>query len=226
MMNESKKIVKNVELDTKNQKQEIQLRIKDTQIYKLKEQIIFRDELIDEARRYLKSAGINRELVDDRIIEVDDLIYDTNLGQGARPGDNNGGQSNLRNYNVNNQGNSTNLNNSPRRNYGSNNQNSNPNISSQKRLVNNQIQAYADKVETKNQRDLYQNGITSQYKGATPQPPIFTQKKGSGQLGIPRAAQNQNLPTALVKQNQYNNLLTGNNNSQSNKLLNYNRANN
>jgi hypothetical protein len=29
MMNESKKIVKNVELDTKNQKQEVQLRIKD-----------------------------------------------------------------------------------------------------------------------------------------------------------------------------------------------------
>jgi hypothetical protein len=35
--------------------------------------------MIDEARRYLKSAGINRELVDDRIIDVDDLIYDTNF---------------------------------------------------------------------------------------------------------------------------------------------------
>lgn len=124
--------------------------------------------MIDEARRYLKSAGINRELVDDRIIDVDDLIYDTNFNQGGRAADNNGGQSALRNYNSNNQGNS------PRRNYGNNNQNSN--YASQKRLVNNQIQAYADKVDIKRE---YQNGMTSQYKGGNQQAPIYAQKKNS-----------------------------------------------
>ena len=46
------------------------------QINKLREQIIFRDELIDEARQMLKSSGINRHLEDDRIVKMDDIIYD------------------------------------------------------------------------------------------------------------------------------------------------------
>jgi hypothetical protein len=46
------------------------------QINKLKEQIIFRDELLDEARGMMKSAGLNQRLEDDRIVRVDDIIYD------------------------------------------------------------------------------------------------------------------------------------------------------
>jgi hypothetical protein len=37
---------------------------------------MFRDELIDEARQMMKSAGINRHLEDDRIFKMDEIIYD------------------------------------------------------------------------------------------------------------------------------------------------------
>lgn len=53
------KIAENMELDTKYQKAEITLMIKEAQIDKLQEQIVYRDELIDEARRVLKSAGLD-----------------------------------------------------------------------------------------------------------------------------------------------------------------------
>ena len=54
----------------------MKLKIKDAFIHKLKEQIVFRDDLIDEARRMLKSAGAGSELNDNRVIDVDDLLYD------------------------------------------------------------------------------------------------------------------------------------------------------
>jgi hypothetical protein len=37
---------------------------------------MYRDELLDEARRMMKSAGIDQELEDDRIAMVEDIIYD------------------------------------------------------------------------------------------------------------------------------------------------------
>lgn len=77
MLRESVKIVENMELDTKYQKAEITLMIKDAQINKLQEQIVYRDELIDEARRVLKSAGLDEGRIrDERILGVEEIIYD------------------------------------------------------------------------------------------------------------------------------------------------------
>jgi hypothetical protein len=76
MLRESVCIVENMELDTKWQKSEIKLKIRDIQINKLKEQIMFRDDLIDEARKMMKSAGMNQDLEDERIVQIEDIIYD------------------------------------------------------------------------------------------------------------------------------------------------------
>ena len=76
MLRESIQVVENVEVDGKFQKGEIKLKIRDAQINKLKEQVIFRDELIDEARRMLKSAGVRQELDDRRIVDVEDMFYE------------------------------------------------------------------------------------------------------------------------------------------------------
>ena len=53
----------------------MQLKIRDAQINRLKEQIIFRDELIDEARALLNSAGA-RKLQDTRIAPFEDIIFE------------------------------------------------------------------------------------------------------------------------------------------------------
>jgi len=62
MLRESVQIVENMDSDTKWQRGEIKIKCRDMQINKLKEQIIYRDELIDEARSMLKSAGMNQRL--------------------------------------------------------------------------------------------------------------------------------------------------------------------
>lgn len=76
MLRESIQIVENMDSETRWQKGEIKIKIRDIQINKLKEQLIFRDDLLDEARRMMKSAGMNQDLEDDRIIQVEDIIYD------------------------------------------------------------------------------------------------------------------------------------------------------
>ena len=48
---------------------------------------MFRDDLIDEARKMMKSAGMNQDLEDERIIQIEDLIYDQPSTNGQR-GDN------------------------------------------------------------------------------------------------------------------------------------------
>ena len=80
MLRESVQIVENMDSDTKWQRGEIKIKCRDMQINKLKEQIMFRDELIDEARQMLKSAGVNQRLEDDRIVRVDEIIYDQPMG--------------------------------------------------------------------------------------------------------------------------------------------------
>lgn len=37
---------------------------------------MFRDELLDEARRMLKSAGNDQDVIDDRIIDIENIVYD------------------------------------------------------------------------------------------------------------------------------------------------------
>jgi|APSaa5957512535_1039671.scaffolds.fasta_scaffold82259_1 hypothetical protein len=75
--------------------------IKDAQIDKLQEQIVYRDELIDEARRVLKSAGLDEGRVhDERISGIEEIVYDhkTIFDSGAGAANRGGGDSQLRNY--------------------------------------------------------------------------------------------------------------------------------
>jgi pyrimidine operon attenuation protein/uracil phosphoribosyltransferase len=37
---------------------------------------MFRDDLLDEARKMMKSSGMNQDLEDERIIQIEDIIYD------------------------------------------------------------------------------------------------------------------------------------------------------
>lgn len=76
MVKESVQAIEKLEQQTITQKSDIRLKMKELQIAKLQEQIEFRDQMIDEAKRIMKEMGINNELVDDRIIELDDIVYD------------------------------------------------------------------------------------------------------------------------------------------------------
>lgn len=78
MMKESIQIVENIETSTQHQKADVQLKIRDAQINRLKEQIIFRDELIDEARALLNSSGA-RKLQDTRIAPFEDIIFENQI---------------------------------------------------------------------------------------------------------------------------------------------------
>ena len=55
MLRESIQVVENMDSDTRWQKGEVKIKIRDMQINKLKEQLVYRDELLDEARRMMKS---------------------------------------------------------------------------------------------------------------------------------------------------------------------------
>ena len=80
MLKESIQIVENIETNTKYKKDKIKLRIKDAQISKLKEQVMFRDELIEEAKRLIKTSGINQNLqVANRIVPLEDIIYENQV---------------------------------------------------------------------------------------------------------------------------------------------------
>ena len=65
------------------------MKIKDAQINKLKELIIFRDEVLDEAREILGSGGASK-IQDHRIAPIEDIIYENQIiirdrdGQGSR----------------------------------------------------------------------------------------------------------------------------------------------
>jgi hypothetical protein len=45
----------------------------------LKEQIIFRDELIDEARKIIQSGGMKRQIEDFRIIDIKDILFENKV---------------------------------------------------------------------------------------------------------------------------------------------------
>lgn len=79
MMKESIQIVENIETNTKYQKEEIKLKIKDVQLNKLREQIMFRDELLEEARHLLKSAGNSNQLQNNRILPLEDIMFENQV---------------------------------------------------------------------------------------------------------------------------------------------------
>ena len=62
--------------ETKFQRGEVKQKIKEAQIKKLKEQIIYRDELIGDAKNALQRLGFQEDIDDPRIIDVKDIIYD------------------------------------------------------------------------------------------------------------------------------------------------------
>jgi len=71
--------VENIETNTKYQKEEIKLKIKDVQLNKLREQIMFRDELLEEARHLLKSAGNSNQLQNNRILPLEDIMFENQV---------------------------------------------------------------------------------------------------------------------------------------------------
>ena len=87
MLKESAQVIETMDMDTKWQKDEIRIKCRDMQIHKLKEQIIFRDELLEEARKMMKSAGVSQDLEDERIIPIADIVYDQQIA--IRGGDRN-----------------------------------------------------------------------------------------------------------------------------------------
>lgn len=78
MMNESITMIDNMEIDTKFQKAEIKIKIKDLQINKLMEQLKYRDEFIEESRQIMGQADL-KDIRDDRIIAIDQILYDNSL---------------------------------------------------------------------------------------------------------------------------------------------------
>ena len=76
MMKEQITVVEKMEQQTLTSKSDIKVKVKELQIAKLQEQIVYRDEIIEEAKRIIKDFGIENGLEDDRIVEVNDIIYD------------------------------------------------------------------------------------------------------------------------------------------------------
>ncbi len=54
MLRESRQIVENMDFETKYQKAEIKLKIKDAEITKLREQVVYRNDLIEAAKQMMK----------------------------------------------------------------------------------------------------------------------------------------------------------------------------
>ena len=100
MMRESIQVVENVELDGRVQKADYKHKVKEAQIGRLREQVVFRDELIDEARRMLRSAGVTQSLDDRRIVDINDLYHDGQVVIGNKALES--GAYNVTNRNVNN----------------------------------------------------------------------------------------------------------------------------
>jgi hypothetical protein len=54
MLRESSQIAENMDFETKYQKAEIKLKIKDAEITKLREQVVYRNDLIEAASKMMK----------------------------------------------------------------------------------------------------------------------------------------------------------------------------
>ena len=78
MMKESIQVVENVETSTLHQKTDVKLKIRDAQINRLKDQIVFRDDLLSEARTML-NTGEGSKLQDNRIVPIEDIIFESQI---------------------------------------------------------------------------------------------------------------------------------------------------
>ncbi len=69
-------LVENLEFQRKEQKAELQLRLKEMQLSKLSEQLKYRDDVIGNARKKLGNEGA-ADIDDPRIIQVEELVAQT-----------------------------------------------------------------------------------------------------------------------------------------------------
>jgi len=66
-----------MEFTRKEQKADVQIKVKDIQLSKLHEQIKIRDEMLDNARRTMDHEGVEYELEDPRILTLQELLSDS-----------------------------------------------------------------------------------------------------------------------------------------------------
>lgn len=77
IMKENIILVENLEFQRKEQKADLQIKIKDMQVSKLSEQLKIRDEIIQNAKKRLHNEA--NEIDDPRIIQVDELVSTTSI---------------------------------------------------------------------------------------------------------------------------------------------------
>lgn len=68
-----------MEFSRKEQKADLQLKIKDNQLTKLQEQIRVRDEMLVSAKRKFKIEGVEFDIEDPRLIQLEELITQGSL---------------------------------------------------------------------------------------------------------------------------------------------------
>lgn len=75
IMKESIQVVENLTTETRFQKAEIRLKVKDIQLAKLQEQVALRDKLLNEARQLMQDNG--KQLDDDKIMTLEQILYNS-----------------------------------------------------------------------------------------------------------------------------------------------------
>lgn len=67
-------LVENMEFSRKEQKADLQLKIKEMQFSKLQEQIKIRDEMLNQAKRRYKVEGFEFDIDDPRLVQLEELM--------------------------------------------------------------------------------------------------------------------------------------------------------
>ena len=76
-MRENVALVENMDQQRKEKKAENELKLRELQLSKLQEQIMYRDKLLENARAVFEQEQLSAEQLDDpRILELDEMISD------------------------------------------------------------------------------------------------------------------------------------------------------
>ena len=79
IMRENTILVENLEFSRKEQKADLQLKVKENQLVKMHEQIRIRDEMLSQARRKFKIEGVDFDIEDPRLVQLDELVHQGSL---------------------------------------------------------------------------------------------------------------------------------------------------
>jgi hypothetical protein len=79
VMRENTILVENMEFSRREQKADLQIKIKEMQFSKLQEQIKVRDEMLAQARRRYKVEGLEYDIEDPRMIQIEELMQQSSL---------------------------------------------------------------------------------------------------------------------------------------------------